>query len=600
MAQSQTQSGGSNSTGHELHENVAVDLVEYIRSNTIRNEQQFCLLIYSLLTGLLDDPDSYNSVVVIGTSSSGKTHMYKKAKILMQYIDVYETTSGSAKSMIYDDEWDGSDIAMLDELNKPPEDLIEFLKSVHGGDGQMSYKVTQGSMKEGFSTENIEKEAMVYSFLYAQHDADFEMWNRLLKIPVHESESKNRAVGAMAFDHSHINIGNDDVEYGFDFDEGEQALKEQVASVKANATKRVVLPDGSRDFEWDVWEVVKPIFAHGRSEVNRIYQMVANLIRGSALLNYQNRRTITVDGEECLVAAPQDVANILSCRESLLATTHELDDKRRSIAEAITAKSGDMNEVQGMKPILEFLEESDAPTVKESEMDNLLGDLKENYIIDIHEDTGAGGEDIYEFLGWDDLGVANVSQYADQFEDAVAPVSRQPFLDYHADQKERLETHADDLLAKANVEAGSSYGGDTGGGNSGLSDFGGGVDDEPEIELDAVEQLVVDRTETILHNERIEDLSDVPIEALIGLSPLDNPSEIVGDVTGSPLDPDHEVWDQPDKDDTWITDQTDAKRELRRAFESLIELGVITFDEIHETDPSGTPIDATLTVEPPA
>ncbi|WP_153952909.1 hypothetical protein [Halosegnis longus] len=579
---------------YQLHDNIAVDLVNYVRSGTIRNEQQFLLIMAALATGLLENPKSYLSFVVIGTAGSGKTHTYEEAKELLHYLDIYATTSGSAKSMIYDEEWDEADLAMLDELQKPPEELIEFLKSVHGGDGEMSYKVTQGSAQEGFSTKEINRDAKVYGFLYAQHDADMEMWDRLLKIPIHESESKNRAVGAMAFDHSHIKLGEDSYEYGYPFEAGEQRLKEHFASIKANAPKRVAIPDGSAQFNWDCWEVVKPIFAHGRSEANRIYQMVANTIRGFTLMNYQNRETMVVDGEEYLVAEPQDVANLLRCREALLATTHEIDDKKRALAESIRAKSGDMNEVQGVKPILEFLEESDAPTVKESELTNLIGDLKENYIVDVHEGKD---ETVYEFLGWDDLGLANVARYQSAFEGTIDPMTGDSFLDFFDDQRDRLQTHADDLLKKANIEAGSSHADSDESG--GLSDFGAGVDEEPAVELGPVERVVGERVADTADGERIEDLSDVPIEALLGMTSLDNPAPVVGDVTGTLLDADNELWDQPNHDDKWVSSKSNAKRELRRAFEDLISKGCIDFATIHETDASGTPVDAELSVTIP-
>jgi hypothetical protein len=42
----------SDSDAYEVHDNVATDLVQFVRSNTIRNEQQFVLLSLAYVSGL--------------------------------------------------------------------------------------------------------------------------------------------------------------------------------------------------------------------------------------------------------------------------------------------------------------------------------------------------------------------------------------------------------------------------------------------------------------------------------------------------------------------------------------------------------------------
>lgn len=578
----------------DVPENVAEQLVEYIRSNTIRNEQQFLLLNYANATCFLDNPKHFNCTVVIGTSSSGKTHMRDKADALYTHVPTYEMTSGTDKSMIHDEEWDEKKLALLDELQKPPEELIEFLKGVHGGDEKVTHRITRGNPAQGFEVEKIERYAMPYTFLYAQQhtDADFEMWNRLLKISIHESESKNRAVGAMAGDHEGIQIGDEDVSYGFDYREGKRKLQEHIKLANAHDPYNVYIPHGER-YEFDVWDVIEPIFKHSRTEVNRIYWMVFNEIRGSAALNFHTRPTIDTEDGECLVATPQDVANVLRCRQVLLATTHELDRKKRAVVHAITRRGGKAKEVIGAEPIIDELENSDAPTVKRDELEKILEELQANYIVDIHEDAADGKHAVYEALGWDELGFANVEQYSEHFAETTEPIDGEPFLEWHRAYREELGTTGQDIMEKGSVSSASTSGSSSNSG--GLSSFGGGVDETDSVDLDQTEQLALERAQ-LLDGVEIEDLSDMPVEAFLGLV---RPNEGVSGVEpdGTVLDPDHDLWDRSDRDDSWIQSTDQARSELKRAIETLTAEDYITYADVHDRDDDGKAVRATLAVD---
>ncbi len=93
----------------------------------------------------------------------------------------------------------------------------------------------------------------------------------------------------------------------------------------------------------DPWDVFEPIFNHIRSGSNRVYSMIFNSIRSSAMVNYEHRETTTIEVDDGYAAAvvvnAQDVANLISCLEVLRLSTHEIDRKKRSIVEAIRAKS---------------------------------------------------------------------------------------------------------------------------------------------------------------------------------------------------------------------------------------------------------------------
>jgi len=597
---------------YELNENVAVDIVDYIQSNTIRNEQQFLLLTFAYATGVMDDTHDYVSSVIIGTSSSGKTHLKDKVDVLFSEWNIYDASTGTDTALVHDDSWDDADVISMGELQQPNEEMLEFMKRAHGGDEEVVIKITMGNPSTGFDVDTIRRPAKSYHFTYAQFDADFEFWNRLLKVPAHESESKNRAVGKLKAGYSNIELADGETTYGYPFAAGTKALQEHMAAVRRDAPKRVVLPTGD-DYHWDVWEILEPIFNHGRSEVNRIYGMVFNLVKGSALLNFKHRDVVTVevedDGdvryEDAIVAAPQDVANIVRCQRALRATTHEIDRKKRTIVEAIRTKSGADNAVEGIDPIREFFNEADASELKAGELEALLADLQENWLINIIEDGGADGENIYRAYEWDKLGLPRIEQNASLFADAVDPMSGDSFLDEWADISDDLQTTAQDLLESAAFDA---DGGNTGGTRSrgrggsktaqqqsggGLDAFGGGVSDDPGVDIEPWVEHILQRITPVINDKRIADLSDVPVESFLGLTTLSDPDKSAIDVEGSLLDPSHDVWDQQTKPDDWVETEKQARNKLTMAIEEGIGIGAIYFEDVHDTV-NGTPVDATL------
>jgi len=155
----------------------------------------------------------------------------------------------------------------MGELQQPPEEMIEFLKRAHGGDEEVVIRSTRGNPADGFESKKIVKKAKSYHFTYAQMDADFEFWNRLMKIPVHESESKNRAVGKLQAGYSEIELPNSEFAYGYDY-HGLEELQDHMLDVKQNAPKRAVMPiEVDIDDAVDPWDVFEPIFrGHGHHE----------------------------------------------------------------------------------------------------------------------------------------------------------------------------------------------------------------------------------------------------------------------------------------------------------------------------------------------
>jgi len=585
---------------YTLSENVAYDLVKYVRSNTIRNEQQFLLTVLGYLTGYMQNNDHYVSGVIIGTSSSGKTHLMNQIENLFRAEHMYQATMGTDKSLIYDGSWDDAYIASLDELNKPSDTLIEFLKSVHGDDDEFVYKLTPDSAekREAEEIQTIERTAKPYWFLYAQSDSDFEMWNRLMKIPVHESETKNRAVGRMAFDEHHINLGYSDENYGFDFDEGTLALQTHIASIPkaiedGDIPGRVFIPNSEERFGWKVWDVVAPIFNHSRSESNRVYDMISNVIRASALLNYKNREVRELDipnhpTGEYIIAEPQDVANVLACRESLLASTHELDDKKRKICAAIEHNTGQMNEAD-MSTIVDGLQNTDMSMLTRTELRKNLEKLHENYLIEIHRNAAEDGNgDTYQFYGWGELGFADVYRYEDMFDSCFDPISGDNFIVSHEAQRKELEDSGQDLTKGADMEVSSNTN------DGGQMTLGGGS--SRKINLEPHEEAVRQYVKDALDGTRVENLDDVPVEGLLGLTDPNDPDRGSTEIEDTPLDPTNGCWYQPDKPNEWIEDEHDARREVKQAIRTLIEKRVMIYDEVHEVNKSNEPVDVTFAV----
>lgn len=96
------------------------------------------------------------------------------------------------------------------------------------------------------------------------------------------------------------------------------------------------------------------VCANDRAEVSEKNQII---------LSYRNICVRLDDGDleqnEALIAEPQDVANVVRCLKTLRSATHEIDDRKRGIVEAIKAKGDESNTVEEVEPIVDYLEESD-------------------------------------------------------------------------------------------------------------------------------------------------------------------------------------------------------------------------------------------------
>lgn len=576
---------------YELSDNVVEDLVQYSRSAQALNEPQLILTVLGYLTGLMEDPDHFISGVIIGTSSSGKTHMQKIVEKLFPESWMYQFTTGSDQTLAYDDEWDDALIASLDELNKISEELLEILKSVHGGDDEFTRRVVKDWRADDPDDRMMEltRRAKPYWFLYAQFDPDFELWNRLLKIPVHEGKAKNEAVLRLQFDHHNIEFSDSDFTYDFEFTEGTNALQDHIRNLPQQTS--VKLPAGEDEFDgFDVIDTIASIFDTQRSETNRVGGMVANLVRASALLNHKNRRTTEIhipnEGiKEVIVAEPEDVANILACREILLASTHELDRKKQSICSAIDAKGG-TKKMATIPQIIEYLRQGNAAIIARSEVENNLAQLQEHYLVEKYEDASEDGKNMYRFLGWHNLGAIDLDEAFEQrFEGVVDPIKGQGFVESVKQLNEDIMPGASDFMDKPGVSSNSESTGQ-------MKLAGGGT----SIELEIHEEAVRAAMQSAVHGVTVEDMdeSEPSLYAVCGAASLSHgsgdtkPSK--DDLEGTVFDPINSIWNRPDVNADWVTDHKDAFNAVDETMTELHKKGVLR-THVHKQDSAGRPVE---------
>jgi len=554
---------------YNKHENVAVDLVEYGRSRIVRNEDQFLLTALGYVTGFMESSSHYVSGVLIGTAGSGKTHLQHQIEDLFPDNYLYQATSGSDTSIIYDDSWEDAWIASLDELQKPSEKIIEILKSLHGDDEEFTYKVTGDGRGADREVDEIQRSAIPYWFLYAQYEPDFEMWDRLLKIPVHESKEKNEGVLATKWDHSMVSFGDTENNYMFDFEDGFKALKDHIRELPKDAW--VKIPAGEPDFgNQDFVKYAKPIFDTDRSETNRVGAMVANLVRASALLNHHSRdkKTIKQSNEgvkEAIIAEPQDLANVLRTRNILMATTHQLDRKKKAICVAIEQTGGTRN-MSSINDIQEHLRKTHASFVKRHQIEQMLADLIQNYLVEKHERAGENGAHLYEFKGWQALGKFIIDDdFKEFFDGCIDPVSGEDFIETARRLNDELEPTASDFMSDTEVDTSQTDSGQVTL-QSSNTEFG-------DVSLEPYEEAVRAALEETLDGNKVDNLDEHEpgLKEMLGLVRIGESPE-GADYTGTVFDPEHEVWTYGPDD--WADTPQAVEREIESAIRALAEEGI--------------------------
>ncbi|UBF23219.1 hypothetical protein M1M34_gp114 [Haloarcula tailed virus 2] len=541
---------------HEIYRpNVVKDFVDYSRCLQLLNEEQAVATLMVYLTGLLPDDSDNAAAYITGGSSGGKTHMKDKVidnafKLRDNEKDhwLFSTTSTSAKGLIDDPLWDKSRIAALNELNKIGEEMLEFLKSVHGDDGGHDYTRNQANAdaESGFESVHVGSKSLPVVFMLADENkmnVEAELTTRMIEIKVDETEEKNAGVHDMHWGHNNLKIEGVQHNYIRDDPELEYAIQRHIADIPVDTP--VIIPTGENRFDGDDWnasEVTKPMFSFSRSESTRASRMISSMTKASALLNYQDRDTVmweNDDGEkeEHIVLAPQDVANMIAIRRVLLTTTHGLDDKKMAVLDAII-ETGGMADRDGtalqatIKDIERHIQNNPRiATIGKSQLRKILDAMNEDYLIDIRDNPEDLRENLYVYDGADALGRPNIEDFHDKFADVIDPITGE-----HISETVRRQQEA--LGAKNPADV--------------LDTEPTGQQEISSSDLSDVEQATLDALDDTLrgHKVRAESLENMDWEHMLGAAPITNNggfTEAAGPATtaskeGTVFDPDHAIW----------------------------------------------------------
>lgn len=598
-------------------ENFFKDFVAFSRDNQVLNESQAMVVEMGLGTGLMADYEYYVSLIVTGGSSSGKSHMLDEVNAAsLEYAQdvhewLYEMTGSSDQGGINDEDIDEARIAYFHELQKIPDEMLEFIKTV-AEDGKFTYgrSVADADADGGFSTDKFTRDPLVVVFSFADENEaaagkDQELRTRTVEVKVDESEAKNEAVHEMKWGGEEITLPESEHEYVH----SDQEARDRAHAVKAHIRDAptdvdVVIPYGNDKFEGDDWraaDVVRPMFSFSRSESTRASANLAGLTMGSAILNYHARDSVCemcatrYDADEAMendyecpdcddadlhiIANETDVGNVIACRETLLTVTHGLDDKKFAVLDAIRSRGGKASAggtaVQATKRdiIDEIQDNDDIATLTKSEIESILDELDENLIINKKDNPEDRRENLYVYDGSAVFKQPNIFEYYDRFEDVVDPINDQPIEATVAEQQESFN---------AKLEMGSlSDGGASAGSESGLERFEDAPSDAYSDAGEAVERVAERLRETIdgysIPADVVEDNS-LKIEHMVGAAPVEYDGEEVraarepsgADRVDTFMDVDN--WDDADT-------PNDVEQIVSGAIETMRGEGLLKMDE---------------------
>ena len=566
------------STDYEVSENFAEDLIEFCRANHVGDERQALVahLVYG--SGLLPDWRDYQGAMITGGSSSGKTDL--KRDVLEAAYDycperLYKTSGGSDKAVIDDEEIDEARIGSFSEIQKIPDEFLEFLKSVTE-DGGFTYgrNVADSDRESGRKTVKIERDPLPIIFTFADENemsVEKELRTRLIEIKVDESSEINRGVHRMKWQHENLTLDSSDAEYNFADADLEHAVKAHIRDVPLDTP--VVIPTGEGRFDGDDWDaaaVAEPLFSFDRSESTRASTALRSLTKASALLNHHTRPRVTIGGEQHIVVEPQDLGNIIDCRPVLLATTHGLTTKKFALVDAILARGGPVSgsdtALQATKDdVINYIQDSpDIATMGKSEVRDLLNELDEELIINKRDHPEDARKNIYVYDGTATFKRPNIYDYHDQFADVTSPTTEQSI-------DAVIDTHLEQLNASMNTDVSSVKAADAM--HSGSSDLSSDWDSS----LSADAQRVCERLQNTVDGHTVPDPDALQVEHMVGVTPVVYDDGLVA--------PEREVkpFDKAEgfmAPDNWgVTDFEAAKECVVSAVHELREADVLNMDE---------------------
>jgi len=570
---------------YEISENFIENLVDAIRSDMVGNEEQFVLFNMVYATGLFRNPSNYSAALATGSSSSGKSELKGNVDARWPKHWLLKVTDTSDKGLIDDDRWNSRYIFAGDEQNKLPGKAKEILKSSHGDDADedgmgYTYVRSKSADDDADDKEEIKKQTLPFVVLVADENSDkgsdWELSTRMMDVKVEEDGKINEAVGATMFDHTEVTVDHKEHDYNFKFSDGKNAIDNHIANIPRvvngytsedpkSYARPVAIPNGEEIGDWDAFEVVKPIFDFEKSESKRAASTVASLIRASALLNYHERDIATIDGEEHYIAEPQDVANVLACRKTLLGMTHNLDEKKLAIIEALTDDEygvGGPGPYGGLaapkKDIHEYIENHASITsITDHYLDKTLEEMADWFLITIHEQEAEHGAHLYEYHGGSTFGHPNLAAFPDDA-DVNDPIRDQPLMDTVRALQEELHTRtAEDLMSTdpSSVMTGDDSTSSESGSQDGQATLAGDTTQDT-TDWSEVDYAVAEALHDTLDDKRIHpDDDELKTQHMVGVSPVENYTrdpgftfvkpereKSSGDILDTWMDPDDGLW----------------------------------------------------------
>lgn len=262
---------------------------------------------------------------------------------------------------------------------------------------------------------------------------------------------------------------------------------------------------------------------------------------GSAILNYHARdaaceqcgaqygpsesQRLDYECGECgedlyIIANETDVGNIITCRNTLLATTHGLTEKKMAVLDAIRARGGQANPsgtaVQATKQdiISEIQQNDDIATLTKSEVNQILEELDEHLIINIKDNPEDRRENLYVYDGSDVFKPPNIFDYYERFSDVVDPIHEQPI-------EKTVDQQLEELNAKMDTESMARHSDSTDDESGSLGDFG----DDDAVDLTDDAEAVVSRVSDVLDGYTIPsdvmEANSLKLSHMVGDTPVD-------------------------------------------------------------------------------
>jgi len=635
----------------ELSENVAEDFVRYFRGNVVGHEEQGWLMYLGLLSGWAYDDGCHTNTIGIGPPGSGKSLTKNTVETLFDAGDKYTKTDASSNAILDSVEWDLSLIAPLDEIDKIDKAITEVLKSSNPVDDGYSKdrNVEDPDARGGYSPTEVSADANPWILLYAptskKGGIDDELEDRALVLYFSNDKHTRRGIMRKEFGHENIDTSNYDDEYIYDTQQLSARLRQHIRDLpvrnhyEEDEDGEEYLASRSGDTlvympRWVVY-VCEPIFNIDEDYTNRVFGIVNNLIRASALLNHENRAhkdvevyvdedSTETEDRDAVVVEPQDVANVLSCLPTLLSTTHQLTPLKRHILDAVDATEpmtdGDGTTVQDVRG---WLDDNDIPHPSESTLRDRLDALAENYYLQKWENAGGkkGTANVYERHDEGALQTPNVydlQRHADRdgqelasedcvtldpedpFADVTDPIREQPFKEtvqefeqqFSGSDVEEQSTDAADFMGGSSDSESADSESDSGG-QAALTDVsddgveeatadtdGSGAED---IDLDPKGELENPTEQYVFKQLQDQDGAvfggNHDVTHFIGAVGSDQHSASV-DMTETAVNPEHELWDgRPDLRDDRVMSEPDALRELSDAYGDLKQKGFVVEDD---------------------